>query len=132
MFYKIHKDKFFKDRNWLLREFPEILPVEQNTEEKKARELTCDCVKINAADCFSGMHCLTTPKRKDHCKNSPITTGAQSKASTNFLSLAIDDKEHRREPWRAELFPGSKATFRILEVLYIGSKMGSKLVLKSV
>ncbi|XP_049629428.1 tRNA N(3)-methylcytidine methyltransferase METTL8, mitochondrial [Suncus etruscus] len=105
-FYKIHKDKFFKDRNWLLREFPEILPVEQNTEEKKTRELRCDCVKINSADCFYGMN----------CKNSSVTTGAQSKASTNIFSLALDDKEHRREPRRAELFPGSKATFRILEV----------------
>ncbi|XP_011228950.1 mRNA N(3)-methylcytidine methyltransferase METTL8 isoform X3 [Ailuropoda melanoleuca] len=111
-FYKIHKNKFFKDRNWLLREFPEIIPVDQKTEQK-LRELSWDHAKTSAADGFSRMHRPTMPQEKNHEERCG-SSDSQSKAALHFSNL--DSKEHRKGPLKTELFPGSNATFRILEV----------------
>lgn len=101
-----------------MREFPEILPLHQKTKEK-AKELQ-DREKTNTPNCFLRMHCPTVPEEKNHYKKSSGLSNGQSKAGSNFSNL--DSKEHRKGPPKMEPFPGSKATFRILEVLYYGGE----------
>ncbi|XP_073074803.1 tRNA N(3)-cytidine methyltransferase METTL8, mitochondrial isoform X3 [Manis javanica] len=87
--------------------------VDQKTKEKM-KEFSLDHVKDNAANCFSRMHCLTNPEQKNHYKKSAGSADGQSKAGSDFSNL--DAKQHRKGPVKTELFPGSSATFRILEV----------------
>lgn len=86
------------------------------------KEFSLDHVKDNAANCFSRMHCLTNPEQKNHCKKSAGSADGQSKAGSDFSNL--DAKQHRKGPVKTELFPGSSATFRILEVLHCRGKDG--------
>ena len=103
-----------------MREFPEILPVDQKTEEK-TKELSWDHVETNAANCFSRKHCPALPEEKN-CKESSSLSDGQSKAESDFSTL--DPEERRKGPLETELFPGSKATFRILEVLCCRARVG--------
>ncbi|KAJ6222334.1 hypothetical protein RDWZM_000879 [Blomia tropicalis] len=40
-FYDKHENKFFKDRHWLFREFPELVPNKNGNEKKTILELGC-------------------------------------------------------------------------------------------
>ena len=102
-----------------MREFPEILPVGQKTEEK-VKELSWNHVKINTESFFSKMHCPTMPEEKNHYKESSGSSDGQSKAGSDFSKL--NSEEYRERPLKTELFPGSSVAFRILEVWYYMGK----------
>ncbi|XP_025849847.2 tRNA N(3)-cytidine methyltransferase METTL8, mitochondrial isoform X6 [Vulpes vulpes] len=87
--------------------------VDQKTEQK-LEELSWDHAKTSAANGFSRMHCPTMPEEKNYNKKRCGSSDGQRKAGSHFSNL--DSKEHRKGPLKTELFPGSNATFRILEV----------------
>lgn len=111
-FYQTHKNKFFKNRNWLLREFPEILPVDQNTKEKLG-ESSWDPARSS----ISRTQGTETHRQETFVSSEP---GSRERSASN-----PDLEEYSRGPRKAEQFPGSKATFRILEVPCLGDKTGS-------
>ncbi|XP_052038632.1 tRNA N(3)-methylcytidine methyltransferase METTL8, mitochondrial isoform X1 [Apodemus sylvaticus] len=95
-FYQTHKNKFFKNRNWLLREFPEILPVSQNSKEKVG-ESSWDQVRSSISR----------------------TKGTETQRQESFVLSEPGGpalEEYSKGPRKTEQFPGSNATFRILEV----------------
>ncbi|XP_040601483.1 mRNA N(3)-methylcytidine methyltransferase METTL8 isoform X3 [Mesocricetus auratus] len=78
--------------------------VDQNTKEK-VEESSRDQVRSN----FSRMQGTEV-----HCQKSCVSSDPPSKGRSNFSNLDLE--EHSKGPGKTERFPGSSATFRILEV----------------
>ncbi|XP_074117042.1 tRNA N(3)-cytidine methyltransferase METTL2A isoform X2 [Sminthopsis crassicaudata] len=110
-FYKIHENGFFKDRHWLFTEFPELTPHQNQSDLKSLLLKDNGHEIIENKGCRDGSGFIVSNIQEQHWASSQSLDHEKQK---HFIDEATQKLCHL--DIYTDDFPGSSATYRILEV----------------